>query len=696
MSIERKAIKKELKEIQKRIKKNPQPHLAVIGYYILLAAGEEKEAENFLKETRKKIKGLDYESLKEKAKKAVKNSIFHLTGIEELTTKIMKKIESKEIDKEFKELFKELPSNIFKAFLAKEFVPFLLEKGDVDEALFFLNQVESTQLPFIQFLLGWAYEQKGIVGSAKSYYEKAAKQLQEAKERLAKLYVKQGELKKAARIYKEARQWDEAFKIFLQLGELEECLKLVDRIKDKELLSKFTLKLIQKDELEKAKEMLKELPPQDKDILEAFILFKEGNIEKAYEIAKNQLKNLKNEFKDVALDIITTYYKKQNKWKEISILLSPLETTKRLDNRKLLLLAEAYLHTEEYLRSIRILNNLMDTEVKREAKGLLKKIKEKTEDEDIIKICEEILSEDSFFKKLREGLSKSRTSIVGQIESLFKSEKPISASTLEELEEILLSADVGVEATQQILKSIKKRIELGEIKSDTALISALEEEILKILKKAEGKLIINAKPFVIMVVGVNGTGKTTSIAKLAYMLKNKGYSVLLAAADTFRAAAIEQLEIWGKRLKVDVIKQKTGSDPSGVVYDALKAAKARGIDVVIIDTAGRLHTKVNLMEELKKLVRISSKEIEGAPHEILLVLDAVVGQNAISQAKMFSEAIPITGIILTKLDGSAKGGIIIAIAKLFNIPIKFIGVGEKLDDLQEFNADRFVSALFEY
>ncbi|NPA16045.1 MAG: signal recognition particle-docking protein FtsY [Deferribacteres bacterium] len=490
-------------------------------------------------------------------------------------------------------------------------------------------------------------------------------------------------------------EWDKAFSALIEAGDIKECLKIIEHIENQELISKLARILIEKGKLKEAKEVVKQLEDEKAKLYEAYILSQEGKTEEAYRIASEIVKDLKGEEKQIAIRIITDYYRESEKWKEITILLSPLETTKLLSDKDRLLLAEAYIHTGDYPRALRILANLMETELRKDAKRLIKKIKEECEEEQVREVCEQLLAEDSFFKRLKEGLSKSRSSIVQQIENLFTEGKKVDAKTLEELEEILLAADVGVEATQQILSNIKRRMEIGEIKNESSLISALEEEILKILKKAEGKLVITEKPFVIMVVGVNGTGKTTSIAKLAYYLKNKGYSVLLAAGDTFRAAAIEQLETWGKRLGVDVIKQKPQADPSGVVYDAVKAAKARNVDVVIIDTAGRLHTKVNLMEELKKMARVASRELPGAPHETLLVLDAVVGQNAISQAKIFSEAIPITGIILTKLDGTAKGGVIIAIAKLFNIPIKFIGVGEKIDDLQEFNAERFVDALFE-
>jgi fused signal recognition particle receptor len=289
--------------------------------------------------------------------------------------------------------------------------------------------------------------------------------------------------------------------------------------------------------------------------------------------------------------------------------------------------------------------------------------------------------------RLKEGLSKTRKGLIERIEGLFAG-GVIDESLLEELEEILITSDVGVKAAKEIINSVKK--------TDPANIRAyLKEEILKILKKGEAPLFITGlKPVVIMVVGVNGSGKTTTIGKLAKRLRDEGKDVFLVAADTFRAAAIEQLSIWGDRVGARVIKHKSGADPGAVVFDAIQSAKAKGADVVIVDTAGRLHTKVPLMEELKKVKRVIAKELPEVPHEFLLVLDATTGQNAIAQAKIFHEAIDVTGIILTKLDGTAKGGIIIAILKELDLPVKMIGIGEKMDDLRDFDATEFTEALF--
>ena len=300
-----------------------------------------------------------------------------------------------------------------------------------------------------------------------------------------------------------------------------------------------------------------------------------------------------------------------------------------------------------------------------------------------------------FFRRLKEGLLKTHQSMVSKIDQLVAGKRKIDDSLLDELEEILITSDIGVKTTHQLLNQVTEKVKRKELEDADQLKKALQEQMFLILNRQEKALDTSAvRPFVIMVIGVNGTGKTTTISKIAQKLKGQGKSVLLAAADTFRAAAIEQLEVWAQREGCEVIKHKSGSDPSAVVFDALKAGKARGSDVIIVDTAGRLHTKVNLMEELKKIKRVMARELPNSPHEILLVLDATTGQNAISQAKMFDKELGVTGIVLTKLDGTAKGGILISISDELKIPIRFIGIGEKVDDLREFDARDFVDALF--
>ncbi len=303
-------------------------------------------------------------------------------------------------------------------------------------------------------------------------------------------------------------------------------------------------------------------------------------------------------------------------------------------------------------------------------------------------------TKEGLFARLRKGLSKTHTGLFGRLGEVL-SKKEIDESVWDDFEETLIMADIGVGTTMKLRERIGASIQKKSLRDADAITGALKEEILRILKTAEGSPIrISTRPYVIMVAGVNGVGKTTTIGKLANRLKKENLSVMVAAGDTFRAAATEQLEVWSKRVGSDFIRGQGGADPSSVAFDAVRAASARGTDVLIIDTAGRLHTKGNLMEEIKKMKRVISRELAEAPNETLLVLDATTGQNAIQQAKMFNEALDVTGIVLTKLDGTAKGGVIVAIADELNIPVKYIGIGESLSDLREFSADEFVEALF--
>ncbi len=301
-----------------------------------------------------------------------------------------------------------------------------------------------------------------------------------------------------------------------------------------------------------------------------------------------------------------------------------------------------------------------------------------------------------FFARLKQGLSKTSASIGEGMASLFLGKKAIDDELLEDLETRLLTADVGVEATSVIIQNLTQKVARKQLTDSDALYASLQAELTSMLKPVEQPLQIVAqnKPFVILVVGVNGAGKTTTIGKLAKKLQLEGKKVMLAAGDTFRAAAVEQLQVWGERNKIPVIAQHTGADSASVIFDAVQAAKARGIDVLIADTAGRLHTKDNLMEELKKVRRVIGKLDADAPHEVLLVLDAGTGQNAINQAKQFNQTVQLSGLALTKLDGTAKGGVIFALAKQFGLPIRYIGVGEGIDDLRTFEAEPFVQALF--
>ena len=300
-----------------------------------------------------------------------------------------------------------------------------------------------------------------------------------------------------------------------------------------------------------------------------------------------------------------------------------------------------------------------------------------------------------FFQRLRHGLGRTSDNLVQGLGTLFLGRKEIDAELLEELESRLLLADVGVDATMEIIDHLTRRVSRKELTRPEALQAALKEELLALLKPCEQPLAVQGhKPYVILMVGVNGVGKTTTIGKLARRYMGEGRSVMLAAGDTFRAAAVEQLQVWGERNNVPVVAQHTGADSASVIFDALQAAQARGIDVLIADTAGRLHNKDNLMEELKKVVRVMGKLDDAAPHEVMLVLDAGTGQNALAQAAHFQQWVGVTGVSLTKLDGTAKGGVIFAIARKLGLPIRYIGVGEAAEDLRPFQAEQFIDALF--
>ncbi|CAN5730169.1 signal recognition particle-docking protein FtsY [soil metagenome] len=302
-----------------------------------------------------------------------------------------------------------------------------------------------------------------------------------------------------------------------------------------------------------------------------------------------------------------------------------------------------------------------------------------------------------FFDRIKQSLTRTKEQFVERFDEVVrradepeKRSRPIDLETVDALEEALISADVGVAAADQIVKAVTAQRSRGE-----SLRSLVKEEIRRILREADKTFINGQRPHFVMVVGVNGTGKTTTVGKLARLLKDSGKTTMICAADTFRAAAVEQLEIWANRAGVDIVRARSGSDPAAVVFDALVAATARGLDVVIVDTAGRLHTRVNLMTELDKIRRVATREIEGAPHEVLLVLDATVGQNGLAQAREFMNVAGVTGIVLTKLDGTAKGGIAVAIAHDLKLPIRYVGVGESIEDLIPFSADEYVDALFE-
>lgn len=300
-----------------------------------------------------------------------------------------------------------------------------------------------------------------------------------------------------------------------------------------------------------------------------------------------------------------------------------------------------------------------------------------------------------FFEKLKQGLGKTRDSLNEKINNVFSNFRKVDEDLLEELEEILIMSDIGVETATEIIAKLRNRIKLEKITDEEGVKTALKEEMQAILDKAPNGLELKTKPAVILVVGVNGVGKTTSIGKIANNLRKQGKKVVVAAADTFRAAAVEQLGIWANRAGVDIVKRQEGSDPASVVFDAIKITKEKNADVLICDTAGRLHTKKYLMDELLKIGKVIEKELPEAEKETLMVIDSTTGQNAIVQVKAFKEVVPITGLILTKLDGTAKGGVVIGIVNENSIPVKFVGVGEKIDDMEVFNSKDFVQAIIE-
>lgn len=306
-------------------------------------------------------------------------------------------------------------------------------------------------------------------------------------------------------------------------------------------------------------------------------------------------------------------------------------------------------------------------------------------------------NKESLFRRLKNGLAKTRESFITRVDSLFLGKKVIDAQLLDELEEVLITSDLGFRTVQDLLEEARRQVSRKELADPEALKKFLKTRMVSFLQQVErpAEMVMpESGPFVILVLGVNGVGKTTTIGKLAYKFQQAGNKVLLVAADTFRAAAIDQIKVWGGRIGVEVSAQQPGADPSSVAFDALEYARNRDFDVIIIDTAGRLHTKVNLMEELRKIKRVIAKKCPGAPHEVMLVLDATTGQNAVAQARQFHEIAELTGLTLTKLDGTAKGGIVVNISRELNLPIRFIGVGEKMEDLRDFDPAEFVEALF--
>lgn len=304
-------------------------------------------------------------------------------------------------------------------------------------------------------------------------------------------------------------------------------------------------------------------------------------------------------------------------------------------------------------------------------------------------------SKPGLLERFQKAVQSTKSTLVARMDDMVRGKKEIDAELLDELEQVLISGDVGLPTTNEVLEAVRNQVDRGSTNDASELKSAVKQQLMEILKRTQDAPAQEAKPpVVILVVGVNGTGKTTTIGKLACQLGSEGKKVLLCAGDTFRAAAVEQLEIWGQRTSAEVIKQRPGADPSAVLFDSLTTAKARDFDYVIVDTAGRLHTKTNLMTELEKMRRVAPRVIPGAPHEVLLVMDATTGQNGLQQAKLFTEKVGVTGIVLTKLDGTAKGGVVLAIARELRLPIRYVGIGEQKEDLVPFDPEQFIESLF--
>ncbi len=592
----------------------------------------------------------------------------------------------------------------------------LLEEGRGEEALGHLMSLESERDPQVYLLMGKIYHQMGNLLAARNYLDRVLSAGQGDEKREAAALV--------VRLARQKEEWDKvasALKVLLQEadpqeaqnlkeelvealikgGRIREARKVLEELEDaRELWTMLARVLEERRDWGEALEAWEKVGGSQGDLGRGRVLLALGKTGEAREVLKGALEG---DARDQALYLMAQGAWVEGEGQECLRLLREMgeESLKRLPHGAHLLSRAALEagEVEEAARWALEAFQALSPDEQRQVKPVLKRIRKALdgtpEAKKWLPLIEEVLKESPFLQRLKDGLLKSRHSIAKRLEETLGIKGEVTREDLERIEEILISADVGVETTDKLMKALEKRMARGEVRGKEGIMAALRDEILRLLQGAQGRLELGPPPWVIMVVGVNGTGKTTTIAKLARRFANEGRKVLLVAGDTFRAAAIEQLEIWADRVGVPMVKHQPGSHPSGVVYDALQAARARGYDVTIIDTAGRLHTKVNLMEELKKMARVASKELPGAPHETLLVLDATTGQNALSQARLFSQAVPVTGLVLTKLDGTAKGGIIIAIAGELSIPIKLIGVGEGMDDLQDFDAEAFVEALFE-
>ncbi len=451
----------------------------------------------------------------------------------------------------------------------------------------------------------------------------------------------------------------------------------------KKIINKFTGKKKEKEEVVNPEEELNEANENDSKSNDDFI----------QEVIVNEdekLQNIEKENMEVEPEKENSYQEDIKKEEEIEKeeLKDSQEPTEEIEES-----VEKLKENNEELEIEEFDENKLEEKTE-ETKELSEQKADEMEDLEEIEKREE-KSKFNLFKRLKEGLSKTKNGITGKVDDLLKSYKKIDEDLFEELEEILITSDMGVQTTMEIIDDLRDRVKKEKVSDPADVKQLLMDKLTEILQDLpDSEINIDPSPAIILVVGVNGVGKTTSIGKMAYRFKNEGKKVLLAAGDTFRAAAIDQLKIWGDRVGVDVIRHQEESDPAAVIYDAVQAAKARGTDVLICDTAGRLHNKKNLMNELGKIFKVVDREYEGATKEVLLVLDATTGQNAVQQAKTFKEVANITGLVLTKLDGTAKGGVVVGISRELNVPVKLIGVGEQMEDLQKFDSNTFVKAIF--
>ncbi len=727
MGISLKGFKKDRKRWEKELKKRkgmPRP-LFVLGW-IYLEEGRRAEVEDMVKkEKNKSYKGVLQALMahREGDREGIIASLQDVgdEGEEGLWKRILLVLGEEGDEEKIKSILQESPDHPLAPALLLKLAETLYLKGDLSGALGHLANMEPQDR--VALLLGRIYLEKGNATAAKGFLETALKsrhkELQyEALQLLAGIHAQKEEWARAAsslqRAYNltedpslvpkivgyliEAGKGFEAWELVKETGATlgeKLLLRLAKRLeeegKQEESLECMAVLGGDTAKIARARSLIEKEPKEALKLLEEVISSEDGSSKAvAHHLAAQALMELEDVQRAVK------YLKEAGV--DAAADLEPLSWHK--EAAKIFIEAGEFEYALEHLR--RLIELPDGKKTAKELVGAAKKALKNTDlpEEELKRLKEEldeIKGETSFFKRLKEGLSKSRKGIGEKMEAQLDQLEDASPEEVEErIEEILLEADVGVPTTQRLLSVIAKARERGDVKGKKGLIHLIRNEMVAMLKRAQQPFQIGPeRPFFITVVGVNGTGKTTTIAKLANKLKKEGFSVLLAAGDTFRAAGSQQLEEWGKRLGLETISQLHGSDPSGVAYDAAKAGVARNKDVVILDTAGRLHTKVNLMEELKKVERVVSKEIPGAPHATLLVLDATTGQNALSQAKIFSESVKVSGIVLTKLDGTAKGGIVLAIANELSLPIFFIGVGEGMDDLQPFDAESFVDAIFE-